>query len=99
MRELEQTILTQGRFGHCEKCLHHDGYMQCEKGDPAALEMSAGGIVTWWKCTHRTLTTRLVQVVGALKIIAGYAGENGCCPYGCDTPHIAKTALGQYKGG
>lgn len=36
---------------------------------------------------------RCAQLEEALKDIAGYAGENGCCPYGCDTPDIAKRAL------
>lgn len=29
----------------------------------------------------------------ALETIAGYSRLNGCCPYGCDTPTIAKNAL------
>lgn len=33
----------------------------------------------------------------ALERIAKY-GDNGICPYGCDTPHIAKAALTQGKG-
>mgnify|MGYP001598752642 CR=1 FL=1 len=36
---------------------------------------------------------RCAQLEKALKTIADYAGENGCCPYGCDTPYIAKLAL------
>lgn len=31
---------------------------------------------------------------GALKEIAAY-GNNGICPYGCDTPYIAQAALGE----
>lgn len=34
----------------------------------------------------------------ALERIAKY-GDNGICPYGCDTPHIAKAALTQGRGG
>ena len=36
---------------------------------------------------------RCAQLEKALKTIADYAGENGCCPYGCDTPDIAKRVL------
>lgn len=41
---------------------------------------------------QRKEITRLREV---LKRIENYAGENGCCPYGCDTPYIAKQALTQ----
>ena len=40
-----------------------------------------------------TLTARCAKLEEALKTIAGYAGDNGCCPYGCDTPFIARQAL------
>lgn len=36
---------------------------------------------------------RCTELEEALKVIASYARENGCCPYGCDTPYIAKQAL------
>ena len=38
------------------------------------------------------LTTILID---ALKNIASY-GDDGICPYGCDTPHIATEALVNY---
>ena len=33
----------------------------------------------------------------ALKAIAGYEREYGCCPYGCDCPSIAKDTLKQLE--
>jgi len=35
---------------------------------------------------------------GALERIAKY-GDNGICPYGCDTPHIVQVALTPQGGG
>ncbi len=34
----------------------------------------------------------VARLRGALERIAKY-GDNGICPYGCDTPHIAQAAL------
>ena len=38
-------------------------------------------------------------LINALNIIADYdylSGKEGICPYGCDTPHIARQALKDY---
>ena len=43
--------------------------------------------------TVKNLRLQVNRNVAALTVIASYAGENGCCPYGCDTPHIARQAL------
>lgn len=40
-----------------------------------------------------SLQRRIAKLEASLRIIANYAGPNGCCPYGCDTPHIAQQAL------
>jgi hypothetical protein len=42
------------------------------------------------------LQDQLVMKV-ALKIIARYGNEHGICPYGCDCPHIARSALEELK--
>ena len=43
------------------------------------------------------LQQREGELVGALKTIASYDEHSkhgeGICPYGCDTPHIARAAL------
>ena len=38
----------------------------------------------------------LPALIEALKAIARY-GENGICPFGCDTPYIAQLALASIK--
>ena len=45
------------------------------------------------ECVLIKLKQRLAKMDATLTAIAGYAGENGCCPYGCDTPYIAQQAL------
>lgn len=44
------------------------------------------------------LHKEVARLRGALERIAKY-GDNGLCPYGCDTPHIAQATLTQGKGG
>ena len=48
------------------------------------------------EATIATLTAERDALVEALKKIAAY-GFDGVCPYGCDTPDIARTALAQLK--
>ena len=40
----------------------------------------------------QALRDEVSRLRGALERIAKY-GDNGICPYGCDTPHIAQVAL------
>jgi len=48
-----------------------------------------------------SLTAENEQLRKTLLNIASYGeeplGNDGICPYGCDTPHIAKTALDKLK--
>ena len=42
----------------------------------------------------RKMKARVRELEAALRDIASYAEDDGgCCPYGCDTPTIAKAAL------
>ena len=46
-------------------------------------------------CAQRA---ELERVRAALERIARY-GNDGICPFGCDTPYIAQQALGQHRQG
>lgn len=43
------------------------------------------------------MMTRYAEMREALGIIASY-GKDGICPYGCDTPNIARNALDGVQG-
>lgn len=41
----------------------------------------------------------VAELIEALKEIAKYGKHHGgCCPYGCDTPHIASEVLKKFEG-
>ena len=42
---------------------------------------------------HEADQARITELTLWLEDIRAYAQPNGCCPYGCDTPEIARRAL------
>lgn len=43
------------------------------------------------------LKAQNARLLEALRIIQSYDEGNGCCPYGCDCPTIARTAIAKAK--
>jgi len=43
----------------------------------------------WWE----TEKAKVEKLKDTLKTIANYKGDNGCCPYGCDSPTVAQHAV------
>ena len=56
------------------------------------------GYVTAQIQLRERVQAELERVRAALERIARY-GNDGICPFGCDTPYIAQQALGQHRQG
>jgi hypothetical protein len=68
---------------------------QCEPMDyPGGLVSQIDNCMAGMRDEIASLTTDRDRLRAALQVIESYGiHQSGCCPYGCDTPFIAATAL------
>ena len=82
--ELAQSSLTQ-----------HTAELEAAKADFVDASTDRDDWITSWRVLQRhneRIEAELERVRAALERIARY-GNDGICPFGCDTPHIAQAAL------